>query len=159
MAKLGIAPQILAPLPTNHKSFRVKEEDKKNLIFEKLEKYIIRGYLVLDDPSAIKNYIDYFHVPKGETDIRLVFNGTSCGLNDATWSSRFWLPMSTTMTRLLSYNYKVVDMDLGEMFLNFPIHNTLKYHVGVDLTPFREFLKPLVPLYVSPHFLKEKKIA
>ena len=27
--------------------------------------------------------LQYFAVPKGETDIRVVFNGTSCGLNDA----------------------------------------------------------------------------
>ena len=100
-------------------------------------KYINRGYLVLDSPANIKNYIDYFTVMKGSTDVRVVFNGTSCGLNAATWSSNFWLPSSSSMTRLLSYGYKVVDIDLGEMFLNFPLHNCLKAFCGVDLTPFK----------------------
>jgi hypothetical protein len=38
------------------------------------------------------NLLHYFAVPKGEADIRVVFNGTSCGLNDALWSPNFYLP-------------------------------------------------------------------
>ena len=95
------------------------------------------------DHDQVQNYIDYFYVPKGLLDIRLVFNGSSCGLNDATWSSKFWLPMASTMVRLLHFNYAVVDIDLGEMFLNFPIHESLQDSVGIDLTPFCKQLQEL----------------
>ena len=69
-----------------------------------------------------------------------MFNGTTFGLNDATWSSHFWLPMSGSITRILSFRYAVVDIDLGEIFLNFPIHKQLHKSVGIDLTPFRKEL-------------------
>ena len=75
------------------------------------------------------------------TDIGLVFNGSSCGLNDSTWSSKLWLPMVGTMIRLLHFNYAVVDIDLGEMFLNFHIHESLQNNVGIDLTPFSRQLQ------------------
>jgi len=97
-------------------------------------------------PSNIKNYIDYFTVMKGLTDVRVVFNGTSCGLNAATWSSNFWLPQSSSMTRLLSFGYKAVDIDLGEMFLNFPLHHSVHDLCGVDLTPVKEQLFTQYPL-------------
>lgn len=44
------------------------------------------------------------------------------------------------MTRLLSFGYTIVNIDLGEMFFNFPLHQSLKYFFGVDLTPFRGML-------------------
>ena len=47
----------------------------------------------------MKKFTEYFAVPKGNDDTRVVFNGTSCGLNAATWSSNFWLPTSTTMIK------------------------------------------------------------
>ena len=80
---------------------------------------------------------------KDLTDTRIVFNGSSCGLNNATWSSNVWLPMAGTMVRLLHFNYAVVDIDLGEMFLNFPIHESLQDSVGIDLTPFGKQLQEL----------------
>jgi len=83
-----------------------------------------------------KNLIDYFAVPKAE-DIRMVQNGTSCGLNESVWSSNFWLPSAQSMTRILGYNYRSVDIDLGEMFLNFPLDEKLIPYSVMDVTPFR----------------------
>ena len=48
--------------------------------------------------------------------------------------------MSVSMTMILSFGYAVVDIDLGEMFLNFPIHEQLHKPVGIDLTPFKKQL-------------------
>ena len=110
------------------------------LIFGKVNKYIKGGDLIICDHKLLSNFIDNFSVAKGDTDTRLVFNGTSCGLNDATWSSHFWLPLSGSMIKILSFGYAVVDIDLGEMFLNFPIHEQLHKSVGIDLTPFRQQL-------------------
>ena len=135
MAMEGIIPYIITELPTSQGRARVKLKDK-HLIFEKIVKYINKGYLTICDHDQVKNYIDYFYVLKGLIDIRLVFNRSSCGLNDATWLSKFWLPMAGTLVRLLHFNYAVVDIDLGEIFLNFPIHESLQESVSIDLTPF-----------------------
>ena len=95
-----------------------------------------KGYLIIEAGGNVANVIDYFSVKKGEDDIRVVYNGASCGLNTITWCSNFWLPSSTTLTRLLSYDYRVVDVDIGGMFPKFPIHESLKHVVGIDLSPF-----------------------
>ena len=126
LARDGYVPYICKGLPVNLNRTTLQDPAKSKLIFSKLEKYLQRGYLIMENPANLCNYIDYFAAPKGDNDIRVVFNGTSCGLNHATWCSRFWLPMSNTMTRLLSFSYKVVDIDLGKMFLNFPIHDSLQ---------------------------------
>ena len=145
LARDGFLPYIRRHLPRNKTKAQVKSVQSKELMFPKLAKYIKRGYLQWIDSKQVQNYMDYFAVPKGKDDIRMVFNGTSCGLNDETWSSSFWLPMSNTMTRCLSYNYKAVDVDLGEMFLNFPVHCSIYKVLGLDLTPFRELIKFTFP--------------
>ena len=61
------------------------------------------------------------------------------------------------MMRLLSYGYQAVDADIGEMFLNFPLHQSLRFHSGMDLTPFRSKLRRYFPEHES--FLNGKKIA
>lgn len=76
-------------------------------------------------------------MPKGDTNIRVVYNGTSCGVNGAHFASNFWLPMTNTMTRLLSFGYRTVDVDIGEMFLNFPLDQSLQAYPGVDLSMFK----------------------
>ena len=111
LARNGIKPYIRNHLPQSKAQARIKYPIEKMLIFEKVIKYIKRGYLIICDHKLLSNFIDYFSVAKGDTDIRLVFNGTSCGLNDATWSSRFWLPMSGSMTRIIYFGYAVVDIE------------------------------------------------
>ena len=100
-----------------------------------MTKFIQRGYLQITSPNKIKSFIDYFAVKKGESDIRVVFNGTSCGFNSAIWAPNFWLPMSSSMVRVLSYNYDIVDIDLGEMFINFTLVWFFQQYSGVDLSP------------------------
>jgi hypothetical protein len=102
-----------------------------------LKAVINRGYLV---HGRVESLIQFFEVPKAD-DIRLVYNGRSCGLNKATWAPNFWLPNARTALRSLDFNYYSVDMDLGEMFLNFPLHRTLQSYSGVDVTPYRADLQ------------------
>jgi hypothetical protein len=74
--------------------------------------------------------MDFFEVDKGTSYIHMVYNGTSCGLNDTLWAPNFWLPMPVVAARVLGY---MVDIDLGEMFLNFPLPSLLQQFSGVDL--------------------------
>jgi hypothetical protein len=90
-------------------------------LLDKITKVLQQGYLVI--PSAlnyIKSLIDYFEVPKDD-NIQLVYNETSCGYNEVLYAPNFWLPTPASAARVLGYGYYMVDIDLGEMFLNFPL--------------------------------------
>ena len=124
-ARDGIPQYIKSPLPTNKKCSRVNTYDK-SLIWSKLLKYLEKIYILIEIGGNVKNVIDYIVVKKGENDTRVVYNGVSSGSNTAMWCSNFWLSTSTTLACLLSYDYKVVDMDIGDMFPKFPIYESLK---------------------------------
>jgi hypothetical protein len=87
--------------------------------------------------NFIKSLIDYFEVPKDD-NICLVYNGTSCGLNECLWAPNFWLPTPGSAARVLGYGYYMVDIDLGEMFLNFPLPSVLQQFSGINVAPFRQ---------------------
>ena len=78
-----------------------------------------------------------FYVSKGLDDIQMVYNGTSCGLNNALWSPHFGLPTVQHTLRSLLPGYFQCDMDAGEMFLNFHLHPDVQPYAGVDVTHVR----------------------
>jgi hypothetical protein len=88
----------------------------------------------------IPSLMDCFSVEK-DPDIRLVYKGTSCGLNNALWAPNSGLPRPATSALLLGYGYLMVDIDLGKMFLNFPLHKVLQRYSGVNFSPYVEDLK------------------
>jgi len=140
IARDGFPAQITNSLPHSFKKSRPPKSNVYEKILSKLKKGLSRGYLIPEKFSKIKNLIDFFAVPKAE-DIRMVQNGSSCGLNNSIWASNFWLPNASSMTRILGFNYKAVDLDLGEMFLNFPLERKLISYSGMDLTPYKKDLK------------------
>jgi hypothetical protein len=96
----------------------------------------------------VSSLIQFFDVPKAG-DTSLVYNGTGCGLNDTLWFPNFWISTAKSALRVLDYNYFSADLDLGEMFLNFPLHNLLQPYSGVDLSQYRHLVadiqSPIVP--------------
>jgi hypothetical protein len=44
----------------------------------------------------------------------------------------------------LDFGYYFVDLDLGDMFLNFPLAEGLRQESGIDPTMFKEDLKDLL---------------
>lgn len=110
----------------------------------KLRKVRDRGYIAATrDP--ILSLMSFFSVPKvtvyneetGEDevlDIRMVYNGSSCGLNQVLWAPWFGLPTSEQMLRTVDVGYWGGDNDYGEMFLNWWLHKSLRPYCGVDLT-------------------------
>jgi len=150
IARDGFPSQILAELPNSFRKARPPKSSVYKKILSKLIKSLSRGYLVPEKFTKINNLIDYFAVPKAD-DIRMVQNGSSCGLNKAIWASNFWLPNASSMTRVLGYNYKAVDLDLGEMFLNFPLDKKLVSYSGMDLSPYKKDLLDFLPTSPSSH--------
>ena len=78
-----------------------------------------------------------FPVPKGLLDWRMVYNGTSCGLNRALWAPHFGLPTMRHTLRSLMADYFQCDLDVGEMFLNFWLQCFLRPYAGVDVSHVR----------------------
>jgi hypothetical protein len=136
LAREGMMPYISGELPNTRRPARKPPKAKYDLVADKLRTIVDRQYV---RPGLVKCLTDYFDVPKGE-DIRLVYNGTSCGLNQAVWAPNFWLPYPKSAIRALDFGYYSADMDLAEMFLNFPLHTSIQAYSGVDLTPFKPCL-------------------
>jgi hypothetical protein len=77
-------------------------------------------------PGPVVSGAHYFCVPKGPDDVRMVYNGTSCGLNDVLFALRFGLPTVRHTLRAILPGYHQADLDVGEQFLNFCLHKSLR---------------------------------
>ena len=108
------------------------------LVASKLEDVLNTCYLHLS-PHGILSWMSFFPVPKGLSDVRMVYNGTSNGLNDCLWAPWFPLPTVDAVERSLVPGTCLGDMDVGEMFLNFPLHEDMQKFTGVDLRLFKKY--------------------
>ena len=89
---------------------------------EKLDAVRKRKYIA---PGHVTSLTNFFSVPKGQDDIRLVYIGTSSGLNDQLWVPGFPMPTIETILRDKFPHSWMDDSDLGEFFLNFILHAVL----------------------------------
>jgi hypothetical protein len=92
---------------------------------------IDRSYL---EPGIVSSFLNYFAVPKGDSDIRVVYDGTLSGLNGSLWCPNFFLPSARHAGELLNYSTWMADMDFGEFFHNFHMDEKIRRHSGVDLS-------------------------
>jgi hypothetical protein len=65
--------------------------------------------------GLILSLISFLSVPKGDTDIRMVYNGTSSGLNAHLWARWFSLPTIYSLDRALEVGTFMEDSYIGEM--------------------------------------------
>jgi hypothetical protein len=146
-ARDGMPAYFLSVPPSYFPTRRVTKPEIFELLLPKLQRVIERGYVVTNqDPQSIpdcqdfvRSLIDYFGVPK-EKDIRLVYNGTSSGLNKSVWAPNFWLPTPRTASRSLNFNYCGVDVDMGDFFLNFPLPKEFRRFSGINISEFQSRL-------------------
>jgi hypothetical protein len=99
---------------------------------EKIGKMERRRYLVMTD-IIIKLLIKYFAVPKGDDDVRNVYNAMANRLNECVWVPSFWLPLINTLVCALDKNSWMTDRDVGDMFLNYQLHSLAMPITGFDL--------------------------
>ena len=111
-----------------------KTEEESQVLREKVGKVRRRLYI---SPGLVASLTHMFTVPKGLFDWRIVYNGTSSGLNAALWAPHFGLPTIRHTLRSLMAGYFQCDMDVGEMFLNFWLHTVLCPYAGVDVSHVR----------------------
>lgn len=99
----------------------------------KLMKVRRLGYI---KAGKVKSLTSYFAVPKGESNIRMVYDGTKSGLNEAKWAPWFSLPTIESHLRFVSLESYLEDIDVGNMFHNFMLNEEVQQYAGIDVTPF-----------------------
>ncbi len=119
----------------------------QEMIKDKILKVVKHRYLV--SGVKIKPLIKYFMVPKGEDDIRLVYDATTNQLNECVWVPTFWLPTIVTLVRALNKHSWMTDRDVGDMFLNFQLNESIVPFTGVDLSSLYEDKKEKGPRWAA----------
>ena len=137
-ARDGMKTFVQSTLPRSRKGVRPPRFDPetRKLVSSKVESMVSKSYL---ENGHVKTSLHYFAVPKGDSDIRVVFDGTSCGLNDSLWSPNFFLPTSKNAAEMLSFNSWMADVDFGEFFHNFFADETIRKHSGVEVSCLAPF--------------------
>jgi hypothetical protein len=93
-----------------------------------------RGYITA---GKVKALTAFFSVQKGEEDnIRVVYDGSVSELNEVLWVPRFVLPTLWTHLRAVENGTFMADVNIGEMLLNFNLHEGVRPYAGVDLTHY-----------------------
>jgi len=110
------------------------ESKTKDMVRKKLVNvWKHKGYI---EDGYVKNLTRFFAVPKGEDDIRMVYDASVSGLNKCLWVPWFLMPTVRSHLRAINPDYYMADVDIGEMFLNFVMHEKLRPYCGVDFSNF-----------------------
>jgi hypothetical protein len=105
----------------------------KDRVKEKLDKILKQIYF---EVGLVNSLITFFGVPKGEDDMRVVYDGSLPGLNAALWCPWFMLPNTNSHLRTVEPGTFMSDVDIDEMFLNFFLDWHLRKYAAVDLTSY-----------------------
>ena len=89
----------------------------------KLTKVRNLGYI---RKGPVTSLTAFFAVPKGPTDIRMVYDASISGLNNSLWAP--WFPLPTEASHLQAVDPRTFmgDVDAGDHFLNFVLLEKLK---------------------------------
>ncbi len=123
----GALPAYKVPQP------REKNPTVREAVHRKLKKFLARDYLA---KGKVVSLVSCFTVPKGEDDVRVVFDGTKLGLNRALWSPTFCLPTIDSLTPMLEPGTWQADIDVSEMFYNFMLDPKIRPFCGMDVQPY-----------------------
>ena len=72
---------------------------------EKIQRVINNGYIKLRDIKEVKSLMYYFHIPKRDDNIRIVYDGSKSGLNKSLFAPWFNLPSSETIVQWVLLGY------------------------------------------------------
>lgn len=109
------------PPPAKH-----REAVKKKISKVRQRRYFWKGF--------VASLTQFFEVPKGEHDLRMVYDASESGLNDALWAPTFGLPTVDSLLSGLEHDTWMGDNDLGEMFLNFQLDPVIQPYCGVNVS-------------------------
>ncbi|KAL7577827.1 hypothetical protein ACA910_010575 [Epithemia clementina (nom. ined.)] len=98
----------------------------------KLDKVWKRGYIA--PLENIRSLTSFFSVPKGETNVRIVYDEMKSRLNASLFAPWFSLATVDTMMKSVGPSMGAADNNFGEMFSNFWLHPEIRRYAGIDLT-------------------------
>ena len=123
---------VTGPLPSNTKPQRMPHDPTiAERIMAKVNKVRLRCYIAV---GLVLSLTAYFHVPKGDDDIRMVYDLTASGLNDVLWAPSFWMPTIINVCDCATHSSWFGDVDAGEMFLNYWLDPAIRPYAGVDVS-------------------------
>ena len=108
-----------------------KNACEKEMVISKIKDPISKRYI---SEGFVESLSTFSPVPKGDEDIRIVYDMTKCGINACLWSPRFYLSTPDSVFDFIDYNCWMGDIDQGEMFLNYFAYPELLKYLGVDAT-------------------------
>jgi hypothetical protein len=79
----------------------------------------------------VASLTSFFTVPKGNSDIQIVYNGTQSGLNDCLWAPWFPLPALEQHMCAVEPGTFMGDIDISEQFLNFMLEERAQKLLGL----------------------------
>ena len=145
---------LVPPPKWKGKSLPAPSQHYEILLRKKEEKLLHRRYL---EPGFVDCIVPRFGVPKGEDDIRLVWDASRNGINETLYAPSFWMPTFRTLQDMIikwipcsisDYlagrvptspspdDWRIPhqsDMDVGEMFLNYTLHYSERHTFGVRI--------------------------
>ena len=108
--------------------------DEKPKIEKKLQGFIDKDYLRHD--AGVEALISFFVVPKGDSDIRVVFDATKSGLNSHLEAPWFPLPTGESLLRSVRSGTWMADNDVGECFYNWRLDEKVIPFTGIDMSHY-----------------------
>ena len=119
-------------LPAYSKPQRLsKDKVTRERVITKVNGVRSHGYI---NTGGVKSTTGFFDVPKGDSDIRVVYDTTKCGLNAVLWTPNFFLPTIDSIPHNADDDTWFGDIDLGKMFLNYWLDEELRPYAGVDVS-------------------------
>jgi hypothetical protein len=101
-AQHGTPIRISGALPCNCSPQSVEWDSAMRKKMEaKLETVLSRGYI---SSGRVASWTSFFAVPKGKSDIRMVYDATKSGLSDSLWAPSFGLPTVDSTLRLIDFD-------------------------------------------------------
>jgi hypothetical protein len=132
-ARDGTPARIRSRPPPRLRWPAIPQEDwAMDLDATKLVKLIHRRYL---EEGPVLTTVPRFQVPKGDNDIRVVWDLTKNLVNAGVAPPRFFLLGFTSLVLRVPSGVFFADFDVGEMFQNFILHEAERPYIGVDITP------------------------
>ena len=94
------------------------DELECDMVKKKMEKERHRRYIT---SGTVLSLTSFFCVPNRDSDIRLVYDLISCGLNEALWAPKFWIPSMENILDTATHSSWFGDVESSEMFHNYKL--------------------------------------
>jgi hypothetical protein len=104
----------------------------KAMLNRKIEKFLDRQYIVV---GSVTHLTFLFAVPKGDDDIRIVWDSSGNRVNTSLLTPGFGIPSVKALTGYIIAGMYMGDFDIGECWHNFMVHPQDQPLFGVNPPP------------------------